>query len=142
MSRLVAEIRRKLTLTGLLGADRIDLAFLQRAQQLHLRVERQFADFVEEQRAAIGFLELADALVDGAGEGALLVAEQDAFDEIFRDGAAVDGDERLAGAIAFALDGARDQLLADAAFAFDQTGMLEAAARLPSVMTRSSHRRA
>ena len=60
-----------------LGADRIDLAFLQRAQQLDLRFERQLADLVEEQRAAVGFLELADALVGGAGERALLVAEQD-----------------------------------------------------------------
>ena len=120
MSRLVAEMSRKLTLTGFLRADRVDLALLQRAQQLHLRVERQLADLVEEQRAAVGLLELADALVDGAGEGALLVAEQDAFDQVFGDGAAVDRDERLAGAVAFALDGARDQLLADAAFAFDQ----------------------
>ena len=102
-------------LDRLLGADRIDLAFLQRAQQLHLRVERQLADLVEEQRAAVGFLELADALVDGAGERALLVAEQDALDEVLGDGAAVDGDERLAGALALALDGAGDQLLADAA---------------------------
>ena len=62
-----------------LGADRIDFAFLQRAQQLDLHVEAQFADFVEEQRAAIGFLEFAQMLVGGAGEGAFLVAEQDAI---------------------------------------------------------------
>ena len=64
-------------------ADRIDLALLQRAQQLDLGVERQFADFVEEQRAAIGLGELADVLFGGAGEGALLVAEQDRFDRGF-----------------------------------------------------------
>ena len=62
-------------------ADRIDLALLQRAQQLDLRLERQFADLVEEQRAAVGFGELADVLVGRAGEGALLVAEQDGFDQ-------------------------------------------------------------
>ena len=109
-------------LDRLLRTDRIDLAFLQRAQQLDLRFERQFADFVEEQRAAVGFLEFADASVDGARERALLVAEQDAFDQVFRDRAAVDGDERLAGALAFALDGACDQFLADAALAFDENG--------------------
>ena len=103
-----------------LAADRIDLAVLQGAQQLHLGVERQLADLVEEQRAAIGFEEFADALLDGAGEGAFLVAEQDALDQILRDGAAIDGDEGLGSAGAFALDGARDQLLADARFAFDQ----------------------
>ena len=73
------------TLTGLRAADRLDLALLHGAQQLDLDVERQFADLVEEQRAAIGLDELADMLVGGAGEGALLVAEQDAFDEIVGD---------------------------------------------------------
>ena len=106
----------------MLAADRIDLAVLQGAQQLHLGVERQLADLVEEQRALIGFDEFADALLDGAGEGALLVAEQDALDQILRDGAAIDGDEGLGFAAAFALDGASDQLLADARFAFDQDG--------------------
>ena len=49
-------------------ADRIDLALLQRAQQLDLSLERQFADLVEEQRAAVGLGELADMLVGGPGE--------------------------------------------------------------------------
>ena len=48
------------TFTGLAAADRIDLALLDRAQQLHLRVQRQLADLVEEQRAAMGLHELAD----------------------------------------------------------------------------------
>ena len=102
------------------GADRIDLAVLHRAQQLDLHVERQFADFVEEQRAAMRLDELAGVLFGGAGEGALLVAEQDALDEVVRDGAAIDGDERLRAPVAGALDGARDQFLADARFALDQ----------------------
>ena len=83
-----------------LGADRVDLAFLQGAQQLDLHVQRQLADLVQEQGAAVGLLELAQVLVGGAGEAALLVAEQDGFDQVLRDGAAVDGDERLAGALA------------------------------------------
>ena len=40
--------------------------------------------------------------------------------EIFRDCTAVDGDEWLTDALALTLDGAGDQLLADAGFAFDQ----------------------
>ena len=48
----------------MLAADGIDLAVLQGAQQLHLGVERQFADLVEEQRAAIGFQEFADVFLD------------------------------------------------------------------------------
>ncbi len=39
--------------------------------------------------------ELAGMAIGGAGEGALLVAEQDRLDEVVRDGAAVDRDERL-----------------------------------------------
>ena len=68
-----------------LGADRIDFAFLQRAQQLDLHVQAQFADLVQEQGAAIGFLEFAQMLVGGAGEGAFLMAEQDGFDQVFRE---------------------------------------------------------
>ncbi len=85
---------------GLAPADRLDFALLQRAQQLDLRGERQFADLVEEQRAAVGLDELAGVLVGGAGEGALLVAEQDRLDQILRHGAAIDGDERLGAALA------------------------------------------
>ena len=101
-------------------ADRLDLALLDGAQQLDLRVERQFADLVEEERAAMGFGELAALVGDGAGEGALLVPEEGGFDQVGGDRAAVDGDERLAGAVAHALDDAGDQFLADAGFAFDQ----------------------
>ncbi len=38
----------------------LDLAGLERAQQFDLRVERQLADLVEEQGAAVGILESAD----------------------------------------------------------------------------------
>src|SRR5581483_3518754 len=107
-------------LDRLLGADGVDLALLQGAQQLHLRVERQLPDLVEEQRAAVGLLELADALVHRTGEGAPLVPEQDALDQVLGDGAAVDGDEGPRLALALALDGARDQLLAHARLALDQ----------------------
>ena len=95
---------------------------MQGAQKFDLSVERKFADFIEEQGAAVGLLEFADALVGCAGERALLVAEQNALDQIFRNGAAVDSDEGFASAFAFALDGARDQLFADATFAFDEDG--------------------
>ena len=103
-----------------LGADGVDLALLQRAQQLHLRIERQFADLVEEQRAAVGLGELAGVLLGGAGEGALLVAEQDGLDEVLRQRAAIDGDERPAAPLRPALDRAGEQFLADAGFALDQ----------------------
>ena len=104
------------------AADGIDLALLQRAQQLDLHVQRQFADFVQEQGAAVRLAELAQRLVHGAGEGALLMPEQDGFDQIGGQGAAVDGDEGFAGPVAGAMQGAGDDLLADAALAGDQDG--------------------
>ena len=103
-------------------ADRVDLALLQRAQELDLGLERQFADFVEKEGAGVGLAELADVLLGRAGERALLVAEQDRLDQCFGERAAVDGDERLAAPLRAALDRARQELLADAGFAFDQHG--------------------
>ena len=46
------------------AADALDLAFLDRAQQLGLQIEPQVADLVEEQRAARRELELAELLLD------------------------------------------------------------------------------
>ncbi len=45
------------------AADPLDLAFLDGAQQLGLQVRLEVADLVEEQRAAVGELELADPLL-------------------------------------------------------------------------------
>jgi hypothetical protein len=56
---------------------------------------RQVADLVEHQRAAVGGLDLAGRGLGGAGEGALLVAEELAFQQVLGDGGAVDGDEAL-----------------------------------------------
>ncbi len=72
-------MRRMSTLIGCVPADAVDLALLERAQQLRLQPRMHLADLVEQQRAAVRLLELADAAGDGAGEGALLVAEQLAF---------------------------------------------------------------
>ena len=69
---------------------------LERPEQLGLQLERQGADLVEEQGAAVRQLEQARLGGDRAGEGALLVAEQLALEQVGRDRGAVDLDERLA----------------------------------------------
>ena len=71
-------------------------------------------------RAAVGQLELALLLLAGAGERALLVAEQLRFEQRLGQRRAGDRHERLRGAVAGVVDGARDQLLAGAALALDQ----------------------
>ena len=80
---------------------------------------RHVADLIEEKRAAVALLEPADALGDGAGEGAFLMAEEFAFEELLGDGGAVDGDEILPAALAVMVDGAGDEFLAGAALAGD-----------------------
>src|SRR5690606_24109381 len=72
--------------------------------------------------AAVGILKPADMAVERAGERALLMPEQLGFDEVGGDRAAIDRDERAAGARAGGVDRLRDYLLADAALAFDQHG--------------------
>src|SRR2546428_10242038 len=95
---------------------------LQHAQELALLIGAQLADLVQEDRAAIGLLEVALTVGDGAGEAALHVAEQLALEQLGRDGGHVDGHERSGGARAQAMDGAREQLLAGARLAGEQDG--------------------
>ena len=104
----------------LVAADALERLLLQQPQHLGLQGQRHVADLVEEQGAAVALLELADAAAVGAGEGALLVAEQLALQQVLRDGGAVERQERRLGAGAVLVDGARDQLLAGAALAGDQ----------------------
>ena len=80
-------------------ADALDHALLQEAQQLRLQGHRKIADLVQEQRAAIRGLDLADRALDGARIGALLVAEELALEQRFRDRRAIDG-HKPAGTVA------------------------------------------
>src|SRR6185436_909968 len=65
-----------------------------------------------EQRAARGPLDVSQPLLESAGEGALLVAEEFARDELRGKSPAVDGDEGSLAARGSAMDGAGDQFLA------------------------------
>ena len=82
-------------LDRLLRADALDLALLQHPQHLGLGAQAHVADLVEEDRALVGQLELADLLLGRPGERALLVAEQLALDQLLGDRGAVHLDERL-----------------------------------------------
>ena len=62
-------------------ADAADGAFFEHAQQLDLERERHLADFVEEQRAAIGLFEDPEMTRGRAGEAAAFMSEQFGFDE-------------------------------------------------------------
>ncbi len=104
----------------LVRAHALDLALLQRAQQHRLQLQRQVADLVEEERAAVGDLELAGAVARGAGEGAGDVAEELARGDRLGQRRAVDLDQRLGAAQRLVVQVPRDQFLADAGLAGDE----------------------
>ncbi len=103
-----------------IGADLLQLAGLQEPQQQALHAQRHLADFVEEDGAAVGHLELALLVAIGAGEAALHVAEELGLEQRFGQAGAVDGDHGAGGTRAPLMDRVRDELLADAALAGDQ----------------------
>ncbi len=102
------------------AAEAVDLALLDGAQQLGLQAGVHLADLVEQQRAAVGRLELAEAAGDGAAERALLVAEQLALQQVLGNGGAVQGHERTSSAARAAVDVAGEHLLAGAALPGDE----------------------
>ena len=69
---------------------------LEHAQQLRLGGRPHLADLVEEERALVRQLELAELLRVRVGERAALVAEELALEQRLGDGGAVERDERLA----------------------------------------------
>jgi hypothetical protein len=107
-------------LARLVGADRHHLALLQSGQQFGLEVEREVADLVQEERAAVGCLHAADAVALGVGEGALHVPEQLGIEQAFGDGAEIHRDQLLARPARAAVEFACDQFLAGAVLAEDQ----------------------
>src|SRR5262245_39175207 len=89
-----------------LGAERLgfsyapDFAGFEKAQELNLNVLVQFADLVEEQRAAVRDLEESLVVAVRACKSALAMAEQFALDEVLRECAAIYGNKRHLGALA------------------------------------------
>ena len=104
----------------LAAAHALERALLEHAQQLHLHVEAHVADLVQEQRAAVGELEAADARGQRARESALLVAEQLALEQLARNRAAVDGHERPPRARRKIVNAPCDELLAATGLAANQ----------------------
>ena len=104
---------------GLVLSHAADLSRLEKPQQLDLHALVKLADLVEEERAAIGDLEEPLAVHIGTGEGPLAMAEELALDQVLGQRAAVDRDERAAGAIALLVEAARDQFLAGPGLAQD-----------------------
>ena len=102
------------------GADGVEALLVESAEDFGLGLEAHVADFVEEERAAVGAFEgaaLFGGLVGAAGAGAVAIAEELGLDEVFGDGGAVELDEDAVAAEGFGVDGAGDELFAGAGFA-------------------------
>ena len=111
------------TLRGLghpLGADLLDFAGLEEAQQQALHAQRHLPDFVEEDGAVVGHLELAGLVAIGAREAALHVPEQLGLEQRLRDAGAVDRHEGRLAARAVRVNRAGHDFLARAALAGDE----------------------
>ena len=109
-------------LDRLVTADAIKLAVGEHAQQARLQFRRHVADFIEEQRAALGLLEAAAAHRLGAGESAALVTEQFRFEQVPRHRRGVDRDKGFRCTAGVAMQRQRHQFLAGARLTGNQHG--------------------
>src|SRR2546430_4081023 len=107
-------------------------------EQLGLERGMKVTDLVEEDRAAVGRLELADLELVGPGESASLVPEQLALQKLSGHRGAVDLDEWPGPAGGEVMDRACDELLAGSRLARDEHGDVDAG-RLAEDLARLQH---
>ena len=105
-------------------ADALEAAVLRDAEELGLELRGHLGDLVEKEGAGAGFLEAADALVDGTGEGAFFVTEEFGFEQVFWERGAVHFHQWTGGAVAPGVDDVGEDFFADAAFAGDEDAAL------------------
>ncbi len=98
----------------------MDAAFLEGTQNFSLGGQGHVPDFVKEQRASLGLLEVALAVGIGASKGSPHVAEQLALREGFGNRRGVHRHEGTGAAVAQVVNFPGDELLAGAGFAANQ----------------------
>src|SRR6266403_5795234 len=94
--------------------DALVSLLLQDTEEFALHLQRNFADFVQENGSALRCFKASRAVFDCAGEGASDVSEEFAFKKLSWNGSAIDPDKRLVFALAAVVDFSRDQLFAGA----------------------------
>lgn len=95
----------------------LKLAVLEHPKELRLQLERDLAGLVQEQRAAVRELEAPEPILMRARERAPHMPEELALEELLGYRRAVHLHERPCGPIALGVNGAGDELLADARLA-------------------------
>ena len=107
-------------LTRALASHPADLTGLERPQQLGLQLERQGSDLVQKDCAPVGQLEQPGLGCDRSGEGAPLVAEELALQQVCGNRRAIDLDKGSRGSRAVIVQRPGQQLLSGAGFSTDQ----------------------
>ena len=120
MSLLLAAMIRTSTLMSSRPPDPKELVVLQDVEELRLQTEGHLADFIEEQGAPVGELEPARLLLGGPREGPPFVAEQFRFEQLGRQGRAVDLQPGLRRPAREVVDCPRDHLFARTGLALNE----------------------
>ena len=100
--------QRTSTLHRAVAPHRLERPLLEHAQQLGLQLERQLADLVEQQRAAVGHLEAPGAVRVAPVKAPFTWPKSSLSSRLCGDRRAVDGDEGRPARGARAVDGARE----------------------------------
>ena len=101
---------------GSIGPEAFYLSLLENPQKLDLEGQRKLTDFVEEKGPLARRLETPDSTFAGAGEGALLEAEELGLDERFRQRGTAHPEIGFGAPRRVEVNGRGDHLLAGAAF--------------------------
>src|ERR1700746_1118691 len=97
----------------------LKLLLLQDPQQLGLQSQGQISDFIQKEGPCIGHFEAAHFLSESPSERAFLVREEFAFQQVKRNGGAIQLNERTSAASADVVNGPGDQLLTRTCLAED-----------------------
>ena len=95
-------------------------------QELRLELCAHFADFIEKNGSRVGLFKLSDLIIKRTRKGTALVAKQFGFEQLMRQGRAIDFDEWPVLASAMAMDEVRHDFLTDAGFSKDQNRNIRA----------------
>src|SRR4030095_1965603 len=97
-----------------------ELEVLQHVEELGLQGQRQLRNLVQVDRALVSVLELSGLAPVRAGERALLMAKELGLEQPMRNGRAVDRDERPSAPRRRRMQGAGDDIRADATLGSEQ----------------------
>ena len=104
----------------LAATDPHHAAVLDGSQEFRLQMQRDVADFVQEERPAVGLLELAHMVRMRIGERALHMTEEFALEQGFRNGAGIDRHHGLSAPETAGMDFPRQDILAGSVLAGDE----------------------